>query len=269
MRILSFNANGLRSAASKGFFDWFARATWTCCACRRPRRRNTRLGDAAGLRKEFSPTATARSSRTRAPGRATAASRSTPGASRTRCARSWAGRRSTTRAATSRRASASSAWCRLHPVRDLGRGTPGVQVRGDGPAGRCSTSGWRAAATTSCAATGTSCAASATSGTGSRTRRTPVACPRERAWLNNLIADDHGRRQPAPTEARLEGRVPRGQTDAVEYSWWSARRRARQQRRLAHRLPDRDAGHRRTRARRGDLPEPRFRSRAGAGGYAK
>ena len=24
MRILSFNANGLRSAASKGFFDWFA-----------------------------------------------------------------------------------------------------------------------------------------------------------------------------------------------------------------------------------------------------
>ena len=23
MRILSFNANGLRSAASKGFFDWF------------------------------------------------------------------------------------------------------------------------------------------------------------------------------------------------------------------------------------------------------
>src|SRR5690606_24211534 len=24
MRIMSFNANGLRSAASKGFFDWFA-----------------------------------------------------------------------------------------------------------------------------------------------------------------------------------------------------------------------------------------------------
>ncbi|MCA1715254.1 MAG: endonuclease/exonuclease/phosphatase family protein, partial [Gammaproteobacteria bacterium] len=24
MRIISFNANGLRSAASKGFFDWFA-----------------------------------------------------------------------------------------------------------------------------------------------------------------------------------------------------------------------------------------------------
>ena len=24
MRILSFNANGLRSAAQKGFFDWFA-----------------------------------------------------------------------------------------------------------------------------------------------------------------------------------------------------------------------------------------------------
>ena len=24
MRIISFNANGIRSAASKGFFDWFA-----------------------------------------------------------------------------------------------------------------------------------------------------------------------------------------------------------------------------------------------------
>ena len=24
MRIISFNANGLRSAATKGFFDWFA-----------------------------------------------------------------------------------------------------------------------------------------------------------------------------------------------------------------------------------------------------
>ena len=24
MRIVTFNANGLRSAASKGFFDWFA-----------------------------------------------------------------------------------------------------------------------------------------------------------------------------------------------------------------------------------------------------
>jgi exodeoxyribonuclease-3 len=30
MRIISFNANGLRSAASKGFFDWFAQA-----GCRR------------------------------------------------------------------------------------------------------------------------------------------------------------------------------------------------------------------------------------------
>ena len=26
MRIVSFNANGLRSAAQKGFFDWFASA---------------------------------------------------------------------------------------------------------------------------------------------------------------------------------------------------------------------------------------------------
>jgi len=24
MRIISFNANGIRSAATKGFFDWFA-----------------------------------------------------------------------------------------------------------------------------------------------------------------------------------------------------------------------------------------------------
>ena len=41
MRILSFNANGIRSAANKGFFDWPRRRRPTCSACRKPRRRNT------------------------------------------------------------------------------------------------------------------------------------------------------------------------------------------------------------------------------------
>ena len=44
MRIMTFNANGIRSAASKGFFNWLPRQEPTWSACRRPRRRSTRLG---------------------------------------------------------------------------------------------------------------------------------------------------------------------------------------------------------------------------------
>ena len=46
MRILSFNANGLRSAATKGFFDWFAAqdADWG------PIRHQDRLHDRASYR---------------------------------------------------------------------------------------------------------------------------------------------------------------------------------------------------------------------------
>ncbi|HEX6833057.1 MAG TPA: exodeoxyribonuclease III [Rudaea sp.] len=50
--------------------------------------------------------------------------------------------------------------------------------------------------------------------------------PEERAWLNGLIADAHGDGTPAPKHGWLDSfRVAK--PDAVEYSWWSNRGAAR------------------------------------------
>ena len=51
--------------------------------------------------------------------------------------------------------------------------------------------------------------------------------PSERAWLNSLIADDRGDGTPAPKNGWLDSfRVVK--PDAVEYSWWSNRGAARE-----------------------------------------
>ena len=50
--------------------------------------------------------------------------------------------------------------------------------------------------------------------------------PPERAWLNGLIADDHGDGSPQPAQGWKDSfRVIK--PDAVEYTWWSARGAAR------------------------------------------
>ena len=90
-------------------------------------------------------------------------------------------------------------------------------------------SGWPAAATTCCAATGTSCARATTSRTGRRNQKNSGCLPEERAWLDGLFTK-------AAAGSTASARC---KPDAVDYTWWSQpRRRARQQRRLAHRLPD-------------------------------
>ena len=47
MRILSFNANGLRSAASKGFFDWFAAHDVDVLCLQETKAQEDQLGDAS------------------------------------------------------------------------------------------------------------------------------------------------------------------------------------------------------------------------------
>lgn len=50
--------------------------------------------------------------------------------------------------------------------------------------------------------------------------------PAERAWLNGMIADDHGDGSPRPEQGWLDSfRVAK--PDAVEYTWWSQRGVAR------------------------------------------
>ena len=82
VKIISFNANGLRSAASKGFFDWLPAAGHR----RGLRAGNQGAGAPAAGRGDCCRPAITRTSATRPRRRATAASASTPGASPTRCA---------------------------------------------------------------------------------------------------------------------------------------------------------------------------------------
>ena len=105
MRILSFNANGLRSAASKGFFDWFAPRDVDVLCVQETKAQEHQLTDAAfrpaGYKAWFKDASTKK-------GYSGVAiySRREPDEVRT----SLAGRRSPTKAAISKRASATSAW---------------------------------------------------------------------------------------------------------------------------------------------------------------
>ncbi|MGH9382594.1 MAG: exodeoxyribonuclease III [Thermoanaerobaculia bacterium] len=57
-------------------------------------------------------------------------------------------------------------------------------------------------------------------------QKTSGCLPPERAWLNGLIADEHGDGTPAPEHGWLDSfRVLK--PDAVEYTWWSQRGSAR------------------------------------------
>lgn len=57
-------------------------------------------------------------------------------------------------------------------------------------------------------------------------QKTSGCLPPERAWLNGLIADEHGDGTPAPEHGWLDSfRVL--ESDTVEYTWWSQRGAAR------------------------------------------
>jgi exodeoxyribonuclease-3 len=129
--------------------------------------------------------------------------------------------RSMTRAATSRRASATSAWCRFY----IPSGSSGELRQGF----KFEVMQWLApilravarspAATTCCAATGTSCAAGSTSRTGPATRRTPAAC-RTNATGSTGCA---GPRCNGGLGRHLSPPAREGQ----DYTWWSNRGAAR------------------------------------------
>ena len=157
MRIVSFNANGLRSAASKGFFDWFAQQDADVLCVQETKAQEHQLGRATtascpdGYKAWFRDATTKKGYSGVA---IYAQARARRGAHRARLGRVRRGRplhrgalRQPERGVV------------LHPVGFVGRIAPGLQVRGDGRgSSRSSTSGWPAAATTCCAATGTSCA---------------------------------------------------------------------------------------------------------------
>ncbi|MFD0739880.1 exodeoxyribonuclease III [Lysobacter koreensis] len=55
MRIISFNANGLRSAATKGFFDWFAAQDADLLCVQETKAQEHQLAGPAGLDRKFLP----------------------------------------------------------------------------------------------------------------------------------------------------------------------------------------------------------------------
>ena len=55
MRIISFNANGLRSAAKKGFFDWFAAQDADVLCVQETKAQEHQLAGPAGLDQKFLP----------------------------------------------------------------------------------------------------------------------------------------------------------------------------------------------------------------------
>ena len=55
MRIISFNANGLRSAASKGFFDWFGRQDADLLCVQETKAQEHQLAGPDGLHRDFLP----------------------------------------------------------------------------------------------------------------------------------------------------------------------------------------------------------------------
>src|SRR3546814_15917754 len=55
MRIISFNANGVRSAARKGFFDWFATQDADLLCMQETKAQEHQLAGTAGLHADFLP----------------------------------------------------------------------------------------------------------------------------------------------------------------------------------------------------------------------
>jgi exodeoxyribonuclease-3 len=55
LRIISFNANGLRSAASKGFFDWFGEQDADVLCVQETKAQEHQLAGPAGFKQEFLP----------------------------------------------------------------------------------------------------------------------------------------------------------------------------------------------------------------------
>jgi exodeoxyribonuclease-3 len=222
MRILSFNANGLRSAASKGFFDWFARRDVDLLCLQETKAQEHQLGDAMfrpeGYRAYFKDASTKK-------GYSGVAIYSKREPDEVRTQLGWApfddeGRYIEARfgklsvvsfyipsgsSGEERQAFKFKVMDWLKPVLDdwLASGREYV-LCGDWNIVRSERDirNWKS------------------------NQKNSGCLPEERAWLNGLIADDRGDGSPQPKHGWKDAfRVAK--PDAVEYSWWSQRGNAR------------------------------------------
>ncbi len=242
MRIITLNVNGLRAAERKGFARWLARAEpWDvvclqeikCLACDVPR-------SLAAPRKShaaFHPAARKGLQRCRALREVAAAIRE----------------RVRPRGIRSRRTLSSGGFRRrvghqpLSAVRIERSASAGIEVPFPGRVPAASRdAGREAGAKSCCAVTGTSRTSRSTSSNWRANQKNSGFLPEERAWLTQVFdelgfVDVFRRVEPRPEQ----------------YTWWSNRGQAwAEERRLAHRLPDRHARHRGEGARRVDLQGP-------------
>ena len=186
MRIITLNANGIRSAGSKGVFDWIATQE-PDVVCLQETKAQERADRAMRciVRRVITATTTTRRRRATAASAIYAKRKPDRVTDRLRLERVRSRRtlsRSAVRQAVGRLA--------LPAVRLVGRGAAAGEVSFPRRSscricGRSSASG----ATTSSAATGTSRTRRSTCATGARTRRTPASCREERAWLDQLFGD--------------------------------------------------------------------------------
>ena len=222
MRILSFNANGLRSAASKGFFDWFAPRDVDVLCLQETKAQEHQLTDAVFRPNGYRPFFKDASTKKGYSGVAIYAKRE-PDDVRTQLG--WApfddeGRYIEARfgklsvvsfyipsgtSGEERQAFKFQAMDWLKPIFDewLASGRDYV-LCGDWNIVRSERDirNWKS------------------------NQKNSGCLPPERAWLNGLIADDHGDGSPQPKRGWKDAfRVAK--PDAIEYSWWSARGGAR------------------------------------------
>ena len=203
--------------------------TPTCCACRKPRRRNTSSARAAaasvpdGYQRWFRDATTKKGYSGVA---IYAQARARRGAHRARLG--GVRRRRPLHRGALRQPERGVA---VRAVGLVGRGAPGVQVQGDGVAhADLRPVAGAAAATTCCAATGTSCTRALDIRNWKSNQKNSGCLPAERDWLNGVL---RRRRAAGSTLSRAAPRRPG--LHLVEQS----RRGAREERRLAHRLPGR------------------------------
>ncbi len=264
MRILSFNANGLRSAASKGFFDWFARQDADVLCVQETKAQEHQLRGTPELDRQFLPSgyhAHFRDATTKKGYSGVAIySRREPDEVRTGLGRAdfdEEGRYIEARfgnlsvvsfyipsgsSGEVRQAVKEDVMAWLRPTLDewLGSGRDYV-LCGDWNIVRAKNDirNW----------------------TGNQ--KNSGCLPHERAWMNAMIADACGDGLVAPPETGWKDSFREAKPDAVEYSWWSQRGAARANNvgwRIDYQLVT--PGLAETIARAEIHPEPRFSDHA-------
>ena len=214
LRVASWNVNGLRACARKGFSRWLARAGADIVGLQEVRALPDELPPAVRAPRGYHASSRPRSDA------ATAASRSTRGASRTRSSVRWVSPTSTSRGACCSRAS--GVWS--SPTRTFRKAAARCATtracRTSSPSTARSSSAWRscgaAASACSCWATSTPRTARSISRARGSNQKTSGFLPEERAEIDRWLA--------AGWVDVFRRFVPEG----GHYSWWSQRQGARE-----------------------------------------